>query len=67
MGASAVRLAVAEVETAGRHRLLEEAAKGVLLGRDTFSLGAIRPQTLDAAINAVAGFQKIVDGYDGEC
>lgn len=63
MGASAVRLAVAEVETAGRHRLLEEAAKGVLLGRDTFSLGAIRPETLDAAINAVAGFHKIVEGY----
>ena len=63
MGASAVRLAIAEVEPAGRHRVLEEAVKGVLLGRDTFSLGAIRPQTLDAAISAVAGFRKIMEGY----
>jgi exopolyphosphatase / guanosine-5'-triphosphate,3'-diphosphate pyrophosphatase len=63
MGASAVRLAIAEIESGGRHRVLEEATKGVLLGRDTFSSGAIRPQTLDAAIDAVAGFRRIIDGY----
>jgi exopolyphosphatase/guanosine-5'-triphosphate,3'-diphosphate pyrophosphatase len=64
MGASAIRLAIAEVQPGGKHRVLEEASKGVLLGRDTFSLGAIRPQTLDAAIAAVAGFRQIIKGYD---
>ncbi len=63
MGASAVRLAVAQVEPGGKLRMLEEASKGVLLGRDTFSFGAIRPQTLDAAINAVTGFRRILEGY----
>lgn len=63
MGASAIRLAIAEVTPEGRPRVLEKAAKGLLLGRDTFSLGAIRAQTLDAAIAAIAGFRRITDGY----
>jgi len=63
MGASAIRLAIAEVAAGGRPKLLEEASKGVLLGRDTFSFGAIRARTLDAAIAAIAGFRRITDGY----
>jgi exopolyphosphatase/guanosine-5'-triphosphate,3'-diphosphate pyrophosphatase len=63
MGASAIRLAIAEIVPGKRPRLIEEASKGVLLGRDTFSQGAIRAQTLDAAISAVAGFRRIMDGH----
>jgi len=63
MGASAIRLAVAEVTPGKRPRLIEEAAKGVLLGRDTFSTEAIRSQTLEAAINALEGFRRVMDGY----
>ena len=43
--------------------MIEEASKGVLLGRDTFSFEAIRSHTLDAAIGALEGFRKIMDGY----
>jgi exopolyphosphatase/guanosine-5'-triphosphate,3'-diphosphate pyrophosphatase len=63
MGASAIRLAIAEIVPGARPRIIEEASKGVLLGRDTFSLGAIRSQTLDAAISALTGFRQIMDGY----
>jgi exopolyphosphatase/guanosine-5'-triphosphate,3'-diphosphate pyrophosphatase len=63
MGASAIRLAIAEIVPGRRPRLIEEASKGVLLGRDTFSQGAIRAQTLDAAISAIAGFRRIMDGH----
>jgi exopolyphosphatase/guanosine-5'-triphosphate,3'-diphosphate pyrophosphatase len=63
MGASAIRLAVAEVLPGTRPRTIEEASKGVLIGRDTFSFGAIRSQTLDAAIAAVEGFRQLMDGY----
>ena len=63
MGASAIRLVVAEVGPAQRIRILEEASRGVLLGRDTFSGGVIRPQTADATFDALDGFRRIVDGY----
>jgi len=64
MGASAIRLIIAELGAGGPVRVIDEASRGVLLGRDTFSLGAIRARTVDAAIEAVEGFREILDGYD---
>src|SRR5262245_2347146 len=63
MGASAIRLAIAELTPNARPRIIEEASRGVLLGRDTFSLGAIRSQTIDATITALAGFLQIMKEY----
>jgi exopolyphosphatase/guanosine-5'-triphosphate,3'-diphosphate pyrophosphatase len=63
MGASAIRLVVAEIAPRRPMRIVEEASRGVLLGRDTFSTGVIRPQTADAALAAVEGFRQIIDGY----
>lgn len=65
MGASAIRLVVAEVPPGGPARILEEASRGVSLGRDTFSTGAVKRQTIDAAIAALEGFRDIIDGYGG--
>jgi exopolyphosphatase/guanosine-5'-triphosphate,3'-diphosphate pyrophosphatase len=66
MGASAIRLAIAELVANGRPRIVEEASKGVLLGRDTFSQGAIRSQTIDATIAALSGFRQIIKDYGAE-
>jgi exopolyphosphatase/guanosine-5'-triphosphate,3'-diphosphate pyrophosphatase len=63
MGATAVRLVVADVGKAHRIRVLEEASRGVLLGRDTFSTGVIRAQTADTTLTALEGFRLIIDGY----
>jgi exopolyphosphatase/guanosine-5'-triphosphate,3'-diphosphate pyrophosphatase len=63
MGASAIRLIVAEIDAKRSVRVIEEASRGVLLGRDTFAGGAIRSQTVDAALDALAGFRRIMDGY----
>jgi exopolyphosphatase / guanosine-5'-triphosphate,3'-diphosphate pyrophosphatase len=63
MGASAIRLVIAEVGGPGGIRIVEEASRGILLGRDTFSYGALRSQTIDAAIAALEGFREIMDGY----
>jgi exopolyphosphatase/guanosine-5'-triphosphate,3'-diphosphate pyrophosphatase len=64
MGASAVRLVVAEVAPGRPPRIVEEGSRGVLLGRDVFSGGVIRPQTADATLVALDGFRHIVDGYE---
>ena len=63
MGASAIRLVVAEIDAKRTVKVIEEASRGVLLGRDTFSGGTIRSQTVDAALEALDGFRQIMDGY----
>lgn len=63
MGASAIRLVVAEIDPKRSVRIIEEASRGVLLGRDSFAGGAIRSQTVDAALDALEGFRRILDGY----
>jgi len=63
MGASAVRLVIAEVAGGRSIRVVEEASRGVLLGRDTFSGGVIRPKTADATFAALEGFRHIIDTY----
>jgi len=63
MGASAVRLVIGEVSPDRRIKVFEEATRGILLGRDTFSKGIILPRTADAAFGALDGFRQIMDGY----
>jgi exopolyphosphatase/guanosine-5'-triphosphate,3'-diphosphate pyrophosphatase len=63
MGASAIRLAIAEVRPGSPPRTLEELSRGVLLGRDTFSGGTIRPRTIDAVLDALDGFRQSMDLY----
>jgi len=63
MGASAIRLVISEIGPKGAIRTIEEASRGVLLGRDTFSTGAIRSRSIETALAALEGFRKIIDGY----
>lgn len=63
MGASAIRLVVAEILPDGSTRTIEEATRGVSLGRDTFSSGTIRSQTIDAALAALKNFRHLLDQY----
>ena len=63
MGASAIRLVVAEIQPRQPVRILEEATRGVPLGRDAFSTGVIQSETVDAALEALEGFRAILDTY----
>jgi exopolyphosphatase / guanosine-5'-triphosphate,3'-diphosphate pyrophosphatase len=63
MGASAIRLVVAEIGSDGSMRIAEEASRAVLLGRDTFASNTIKARTADAALAALQGFRKVIDGY----
>src|SRR5213078_1139700 len=66
MGASAIRLVVAEVASEGTIRILEEASRGVLLGKDTFTHGRITASTMEAALRVLSGFRRIMNGYGVE-
>jgi len=63
IGASAIRLVVAEILPDSQFRILEEASRGVLLGKDTFTHGRLTPPTAEAAIRALEGYRKIMESY----
>jgi exopolyphosphatase/guanosine-5'-triphosphate,3'-diphosphate pyrophosphatase len=63
MGASAIRLVISEIGAGRSTRTIDEASRGVLLGRDTFSTGVLRSRTIDAALAALDGFRTIIDSY----
>jgi exopolyphosphatase/guanosine-5'-triphosphate,3'-diphosphate pyrophosphatase len=63
MGASAIRLVVAEAPPGEPVRVLEEATRGVLLGKDTFTGGRLGAATIEATLRALQGFRRILDGY----
>ncbi|MCX6551289.1 MAG: HD domain-containing protein [Acidobacteria bacterium] len=63
IGASAVRLVVAELAAGRRPFVVEEASKAVSLGKDTFSTGRIGFGAMEAALQALEGFKRIMDGY----
>lgn len=63
MGASAIRLVIAERSAAHGTRIIEEASRGILLGRDVFSTGTLRARTIDAALAALDGFRQVIDAY----
>ena len=63
MGASAIRLVIGEIAQHRSIRKIEEASRGVLLGRDAFSAGLIRSGTIDSALDALDNFRRIIDGY----
>src|SRR5262245_23336749 len=63
LGASAVRLVVAEVQPGSTPHLLEEASRGVLLGKDTFTHGRLGTATVEATLKALEGFRRIMDTY----
>ena len=63
MGASAIRLVVAEAPPGQPARILEEASRGVLLGKDTFTHGRLGAATVEATLKALEGFRRVMDGY----
>ena len=63
MGASAIRLVVAEVPAGQPLRILEEVSRGVLLGKDTFTHGRLGSPTIEATLKALEGFRRLMDTY----
>jgi exopolyphosphatase/guanosine-5'-triphosphate,3'-diphosphate pyrophosphatase len=63
LGASAIRLLVAELPPGATPRILEEASRAVLLGKDTFGGGRLGAPTIEATLRALEGFRRIMDSY----
>lgn len=63
IGASAVKLLVAEARDDSAPVVLDTASRGVLLGKDTFTSGTLGAATIGATLKALVGFRKIMDSY----
>jgi exopolyphosphatase/guanosine-5'-triphosphate,3'-diphosphate pyrophosphatase len=63
MGASAIRLIVAEVPPGESPRVIEEASRAVSLGKDAFTNGRLGATTIEATLRALEGFRRIMDSY----
>ncbi len=63
MGASALRLVVAEKPPGEPLRVLEEASRAVALGKDAFGGGRLGAPAIEAALKALEGFRRIMDSY----
>jgi exopolyphosphatase/guanosine-5'-triphosphate,3'-diphosphate pyrophosphatase len=63
VGATAIRLVIAEVGAAGEIRQLESLHKGVHLGKDTFTKGRIEPSTIRQCVDILRGFRKVMQEY----
>ena len=63
IGASAVRLVVAELSAGRPPFVVEDVVRGVSLGKDTFSTGRIGSAAMEAALHALEGFKRLMDEH----
>jgi exopolyphosphatase/guanosine-5'-triphosphate,3'-diphosphate pyrophosphatase len=63
MGATAIRMDIAEIEAGGHVRRLEALRKFAPLGKDTFTKGRIGQDTIGQCIAILKGFQAVMSEY----
>ena len=63
IGASSIRMDVAEVTPQGELHLLDSLKKAVQLGKDTFTEGYISEESIRATCEALRDFKRIMDTY----
>lgn len=63
IGATSMRMLVAQVDANGQIHELEALQQSVTLGKDTFTRGTIRPQSIEDCIAGLRNFLKILREY----
>lgn len=63
IGATAMRMMIAEIGNEGSTRTMESLEQSVNLGRDTFSTGIISPETIEACVQVCRDFSKMLREY----
>jgi exopolyphosphatase/guanosine-5'-triphosphate,3'-diphosphate pyrophosphatase len=63
IGASAIRLRIAEIGVNNDVRTLESLQQAVQLGKDTFTTGRIQTETVEECVKILKGFRRIMTEY----
>jgi len=63
VGATAVRMEIAELTADGVIRTVEQLHHAVHLGKDTFTLGRIQQSTIEECVNILKNFHRVMEEY----
>jgi len=63
IGATAIRLRVAEVGPEGSIRTLESLQRAIPLGKDTFTTGHIEPSSIEECVKVLQSFRRVMTEY----
>jgi exopolyphosphatase/guanosine-5'-triphosphate,3'-diphosphate pyrophosphatase len=63
IGATAMRLQIAEVNSQGVIRPLESLQRAVPLGKDTFTTGHIEPASIEECVKVLQSFRRVMTEY----
>ncbi len=63
IGTTAIRMAIAEIDSAGGVRVLENVTRGVDLGKDTFTRGQIRRSTIEECVKVLKSYRQLLKEY----
>ncbi len=63
IGATSIRMAVAQFEAEGGFKVLDTLQQSVSIGRDTFTSGCIRHETVEACVQVLRHFQSVLAEY----
>ncbi|MEY4568196.1 MAG: Exopolyphosphatase [Planctomycetota bacterium] len=63
IGATSIRMAIAEIEPSGKIRLLETLNQAVSLGKDTFSQRRIRKSSIEDCVRVLRSYKKLLQEY----
>lgn len=63
VGATAIRMVIAEIAPTGQIHPLESLQQGVALGKDTFTRGRIQPATIEECVRIFRQFRRVMEEY----
>ncbi len=63
IGTSAIRMEIAEIDSAGHVHSLEALQHPVSLGKDTFASGKIESDTIEECVSILKGFRRVLRDY----
>jgi exopolyphosphatase/guanosine-5'-triphosphate,3'-diphosphate pyrophosphatase len=63
IGATSIRMAIAEVGPDGQVRTLESLTQAVSLGKDTFTNGSIHATTTEQCVRVLTSYRQMLDEY----
>jgi len=66
VGASGIRMRIAELSPDGSVRTLEELERPIALGRETFQTGSLSASSIRKAVNVLRQFRAVMDTYGVE-
>jgi exopolyphosphatase / guanosine-5'-triphosphate,3'-diphosphate pyrophosphatase len=64
VGSSGIRMEISEVQPEGSLRTLENLSRAVALGKDTFTHGNLREETIQTVCQALVDFSQVMKNYN---